>query len=71
MIARSGWRCAASSPTAPFDGEMSIAITGAGDPAAFARAQAGALDPARALAEAYRRNNAGSYRRIRRILRRP
>ena len=43
------------------DGEVSIATTGAGDPAAFARAQAGALDPQRALAEAYRRNNAGSY----------
>ena len=43
------------------DGEVSIATTGAGDPAAFARAQAGSLDPQRALAEAYRRNNAGSY----------
>ena len=42
-------------------GEVSIATTGAGDPAAFARAQAGTLDPQRALAEAYRRNNAGSY----------
>jgi CHAT domain-containing protein len=42
-------------------GEVSIATTGAGDPAAFARAQAGTLDPGRALAEAYRRNNAGSY----------
>ncbi len=43
------------------EGEVSIAITGAGDPAAFARVQAGTLDPQRALAEAYRRNNAGSY----------
>jgi CHAT domain-containing protein len=43
------------------EGEISVATTGAGDPAAFARAQAGALDPQRALAEAYRRNNAGSY----------
>ncbi|MEA3029369.1 MAG: hypothetical protein QOG13_694 [Sphingomonadales bacterium] len=43
------------------DGEVSIATTGAGDPAAFARVQAGTLDPQRALAEAYRRNNAGSY----------
>ena len=43
------------------DGEISIATTGAGDPAAFARVQAGTLDPSRALAEAYRRNNAGSY----------
>lgn len=43
------------------DGEVSVATTGAGDPAAFARIQAGLLDPQRALAEAYRRNNAGSY----------
>jgi tetratricopeptide (TPR) repeat protein len=43
------------------DGEVSIATTGAGDPAAFARVQAGTLDPTRALAEAYRRNNVGSY----------
>src|SRR5436190_1630583 len=42
-------------------GEISIATTGVGDPSAFARVQAGTLDPARALAEAYRRNNAGSY----------
>ncbi|MEA3015159.1 MAG: hypothetical protein QOD42_3704 [Sphingomonadales bacterium] len=42
-------------------GEVSIATTGAGDPAAFARAQAGTLDAQRALAEAYRRNNAGAY----------
>ncbi len=42
-------------------GEISIATTGIGDPAAFARVQAGTLDPTRALAEAYRRNNAGSY----------
>jgi CHAT domain-containing protein len=45
----------------PIDGEVSIATTGAGDPAAFARVQAGTLDPTRALAEAYRRNNVGSY----------
>jgi len=43
------------------EGEVSIATTGAGDPAAFARVQAGTLDPQRALAEAYRRNNAGNY----------
>ncbi len=43
------------------EGEVSIATTGAGDPAAFARAQAGTLDRQRALAEAYRRNNAGDY----------
>ena len=46
---------------APVKGEVSIATTGIGDPAAFARVQAGTLDPTRALAEAYRRNNAGSY----------
>jgi CHAT domain-containing protein len=45
----------------PVGGELSIATTGAGDPAAFARVQAGTLDPSRALAEAYRRNNAGNY----------
>jgi CHAT domain-containing protein len=45
----------------PIDGEISIATTGAGDPAAFARVQAGTLDSARALVEAYRRNNLGSY----------
>lgn len=42
-------------------GEVSVATTGLGDPAAFARVQAGTLDPSRALNEAYRRNNAGSY----------
>jgi tetratricopeptide (TPR) repeat protein len=45
----------------PVEGEVSIAVTEAGDPAAFARAQAGSLDPSRALAEAYRRNNSGSF----------
>lgn len=43
------------------EGEVAVATTGAGDPADFARVQAGALDPQRALAEAYRRNNSGSY----------
>ena len=42
-------------------GELSIATTGAGDPASFARVQAGTLDSTRALVEAYRRNNVGSY----------
>src|SRR5215212_746267 len=42
-------------------GEVSVATTGLGDPSAFARVQAGTLDPTRALNEAYRRNNAGSY----------
>jgi CHAT domain-containing protein len=45
----------------PVPGELSIATTEAGDPAAFARVQAGTLDPAIARIEAYRRNNAGSY----------
>jgi CHAT domain-containing protein len=45
----------------PAKGEISIATTGLGDPAAFARVQAGTLAPDKALAEAYRRNNAGSY----------
>src|ERR1044072_8451018 len=43
------------------EGQVAIATTGAGDPAAFARVQASTLDPQRALAEAYRRNNAGNY----------
>jgi CHAT domain-containing protein len=43
------------------EGEVQIATTGAGDPAAFARVQAGTQDAQRALAEAYRRNNAGAY----------
>jgi CHAT domain-containing protein len=45
----------------PVSGALSIATTGAGDPAAFARVQAGTLGPSEALAEAYRRNNAGNY----------
>ncbi|MEA3063681.1 MAG: hypothetical protein QOJ27_109, partial [Sphingomonadales bacterium] len=45
----------------PVPGEVEVAVTEAGDPAAFARAQAGALDPARARDEAYRRNNGGGY----------
>ncbi|MEO7277559.1 MAG: CHAT domain-containing protein [Sphingomicrobium sp.] len=45
----------------PAKGAISIATTGAGDPASFARVQAGTMDPAKALAEAYRRNNSGSY----------
>jgi CHAT domain-containing protein len=45
----------------PVPGQVDVATTGAGDPAAFARVQAGALDPAAAIAEAYRRNNQGSY----------
>jgi CHAT domain-containing protein len=45
----------------PAKGEVDVALTGAGDPAAFARVQAGTLDRSRALAEAYRRNNSGAY----------
>ncbi|MGE5723151.1 MAG: CHAT domain-containing protein, partial [Sphingomonadales bacterium] len=45
----------------PVSGEVAVAITGAGDPASFARAQAGSISPQRAMAEAYRRNNSGNY----------
>ena len=45
----------------PVPGDVSVATTGAGDPASFARAQAGSLDPRRALEQAYRRNNSGEY----------
>jgi CHAT domain-containing protein len=43
------------------DGEIKVATTGLADPVAFARVQAGTLDPAQTLAEGYRRNNAGNY----------
>jgi len=42
-------------------GTVEVASTDAGDPAAFARVQAGSLDPGEALAEAYVRNNASSF----------
>jgi CHAT domain-containing protein len=42
-------------------GQVAVAITEAGNAAAFARVQAGNLDPDQALAEGYRRNNAGAY----------
>jgi CHAT domain-containing protein len=42
-------------------GDVEVASTAAGDPAAFARIQAGSLDPGQALAEGYVRNNAGSF----------
>lgn len=42
-------------------GKIEVATTGVNDPVAFARVQAGTLDPDRALAEGYRRNNAGAY----------
>jgi hypothetical protein len=38
-----------------------LRTTEAGDAASFARVQAGSLDPERALAVAYRRNNSGNY----------
>ncbi|MCP2830409.1 hypothetical protein, partial [Salmonella enterica] len=41
--------------------KIEVATTGGADPVAFARVQAGSLDPDRALAEGYRRNNAGDY----------
>ncbi len=42
-------------------GTVEVAVTEAGDPAAFARVQAGNLDPDQALAEGYARNNVGSF----------
>ena len=42
-------------------GEIVIAATEVGDPAAFARVQAGTLDLDEALDEGYRRNNSGNY----------
>ena len=42
-------------------GTVEAASTEAGDPAAFARLQAGILDPDRALREGYTRNNIGSF----------
>jgi CHAT domain-containing protein len=46
---------------APVKGDVEVATTAAGDPAAFARIQAGSLDPAQALSEGYVRNNASSF----------
>lgn len=45
----------------PASGEVAVATTNAGDPAAFARVQAASLDPAQALAAGYTRNSEGSY----------
>lgn len=42
-------------------GKVAIATTSIEDPVAFARVQAGTLDPEQALAEGYRRNNSGNY----------
>lgn len=46
---------------APVVGTVEVAATEAGDPVAFARLQAGSLEPGQALAEAYTRNNSASY----------
>ncbi len=42
-------------------GRVEVAITEAGDPSAFARVQAGNLDPDQALTEGYARNNTGNF----------
>jgi CHAT domain-containing protein len=42
-------------------GKVTVATTSVDDPMAFARVQAGTLDPDQALAEGYRRNNSGDY----------
>lgn len=42
-------------------GKVTVATTSVDDPVAFARVQAGTLDPDKALAEGYRRNNSGDY----------
>jgi CHAT domain-containing protein len=43
------------------EGEISVATTNAGDPAALARVQAASLDPAQALAAGYAHINQGSF----------
>ncbi len=43
------------------EGEISVATTNAGDPAALARVQAASLDPAQALAAGYAHINRGSF----------
>jgi tetratricopeptide (TPR) repeat protein len=45
----------------PVEGSVEVATTESGNPAAFARVQAGTLDPELALNQAYLRNNAGSF----------
>ncbi|CAM3059718.1 UDP-2,3-diacylglucosamine diphosphatase LpxI [Sphingomonas antarctica] len=45
----------------PVAGKVTVATTNVIDPVAFARVQAGTLDPEQALAEGYRRNNSGNY----------
>jgi hypothetical protein len=46
---------------APVTGTVAVAATEAGDPATFARLQAGTLEPGEALTEAYFRNNAANF----------
>ncbi len=45
----------------PVQGNVEVAVTDASDAEAFARVQAGNLDPDQALAEGYTRNNEGSF----------
>lgn len=45
----------------PVEGAVEVAVTQAGDPAAFARTQAGMVDADTAMNEGYLRNNAGSF----------
>lgn len=45
----------------PVDGVVEVAVTEAGDPAAFARTQAGGIDARTAMTEGYQRNNAGNF----------
>ena len=54
-----GLRTIIANKTIP--GKITIATTSIADPVAFARVQAGTLDPEQALAEGYRRNNSGNY----------
>lgn len=42
-------------------GAVEVVVTEAGDPTAFARVQAGNLDPDQALSEGYARNNTGNF----------
>ncbi len=42
-------------------GKVEVATSATDDPVAFARVQAGTLDPDQAMAEGYRRNNSGNY----------
>src|SRR6185295_18152147 len=43
------------------NGDVQVATTEVSDPAAFAKVQAGSLDPAGVRTEAYVRNNAGRF----------